>query len=164
MPKDMWKDQRFPAPKDTPWDDSYPTSLDDSFPTPKDALLNPNIDIKIIGAAPFARLIREGIEVYQLHVSPVSHETLHTEQTHNSEKKKTEQEILDEVVPPEYHDFANIFLEGEAKTLPPHRPYDHKINLEEGTEPPFRKIYNMSETELKLLKDYIDNMLGKGFI
>ena len=30
--------------------------------------------------------------------------------------------------------------------------------------PPFRKLYNMSEKELKALKDYIDNMLGKGFI
>jgi len=121
MLKDMRKDQRFPAPKDMPWNDSYPTSWDDSVPTLKDALLNPNINIKIIGAAPFARLIREGIEVYQLHISPVSpHETLCAEQTHNSEKKKTEQEILDEVVPPEYHDFTNVFSEGEAKTLPPH--------------------------------------------
>jgi len=127
--------------------------------------LNANIDIKIIGAAPFARLIQEGMEVYQLHISPVSpHKTLRAETTQNSEEKKTEQEILDEVVLPEYHDFANIFSEGEAKSLPPHRPYDHKIDLEEGMEPPFGKIYNMSETELKLLKDYIDDMLGKGFI
>jgi len=127
--------------------------------------LNANIDIKIIRAAPFARLIREGMEVYQLHISPVSpHETLRTETTQNSKEKKTEQEILDKVVPPEYHDFANVFSEGEAKSLPPHRPYDHKIDLEEGMEPPFGKIYNMSETELKLLKDYIDDMLGKGFI
>jgi len=163
--KDTQKDQWFPVLKDMPWDDSYPTLLDDSFPTLKDAPLNPNIDIKIIGAAPFARLIQEGIEVYQLHISPVSpHETLCVEQTHNSKKKKTEQEILDEVVSPEYHDFANIFSEGEAKTLPPHQPYNHKIDLEEGMEPPFGKIYNMSETELKLLKDYIDDMLGKGFI
>lgn len=29
---------------------------------------------------------------------------------------------------------------------------------------PFGKVYNMYETELKLLRDYIDNMLGKGFI
>jgi len=164
-PKPTLKDQQFPVLKNTPWDDSYPMSLDDSFSTPKDMLLDSNIDIKIIGAAPFARLIGEGIEVYQLHISPVSpHKTLRAEQTQNSREKKTEQEILDEVVPPEYHDFANIFLEGEAKTLPPHQPYDHKIDLEEGMETPFGKIYNMSEMELKLLKDYIDDMLGKGFI
>jgi len=86
-------------------------------------------NIKIIRAAPFSRLIREGIEVYQLHISPVSpHKTLHMEQTQNSEKKKTEQEILDKVVPPEYHDFTNVFSEGEAKTLPPHWPYWYGLN------------------------------------
>jgi len=141
------------------------TPLDNSFPMLKDMPLDSNINIKIIGAAPFARLIRDGTEVYQLHISPISpHKTLHVEKTQDSERKKMEQEILEEVVPPEYHDFTNIFSEGEAKTLPPHQPYYHKINWEEGMEPPFRKIYNMSETELKLLKDYIDDMLGKGFI
>jgi hypothetical protein len=46
-------------------------------PAPKDS----NIDIKIIGAAPFARLIRDGIEIYQLHISPVlPTETLRAEQ------------------------------------------------------------------------------------
>ena len=151
-PKDTPRDQQCPSPKDTPKDQQYPT--------PTGTPLDSKIDIKIIGAAPFARLIRDGIEVFQLHISPTSpHETLRAEKTQDSERKKTEQEILEEVVPPEYHDFANVFSEGEAKTLPPHRPYDHKIDLEEGMEPPFGKIYNMSETELKLLKDYIDDML-----
>jgi hypothetical protein len=67
---------------------------------------------------------------------------------------RTLQEILNKVIPPEYHKFTNIFSEGEVKNLPPHCPYNHKIDLEEGTEPPFGKIYNMSETELKLLKDH----------
>src|SRR6202045_3536294 len=30
--------------------------------------------------------------------------------------------------------------------------------------PPHGKLYNMSEVELKMLKDYLDNMLDKGFI
>src|ERR1700731_1327111 len=30
--------------------------------------------------------------------------------------------------------------------------------------PPHRKLYNMSEVELKTLKDYLDDMLDKGFI
>ena len=29
---------------------------------------------------------------------------------------------------------------------------------------PHRKLYNMSEVELKTLKDYLDDMLDKGFI
>ena len=48
--------------------------------------------------------------------------------------------------------------------MPPHRPYDLKIKTEGDSAPPFGKLYNMSEKELKALKDYIDDMLGKGFI
>ncbi|KAG5734830.1 hypothetical protein E4T56_gene626 [Termitomyces sp. T112] len=77
---------------------------------------------------------------------------------------KTEEQILSEVVPPEYHEFADVFSEGSAKKLPPHRSYDHQIDLKEGTSPPFGKIYNMSEIELWALKEYLDDMLGKGFI
>ncbi|KAG5714987.1 hypothetical protein E4T56_gene5393 [Termitomyces sp. T112] len=75
-----------------------------------------------------------------------------------------EEQILSEVVPPEYHEFADVFSEGSAKELPPHHSYDHKINLKEGTSPPFGKIYNMSKIKLQALKEYLDDMLGKGFI
>ncbi|KAG5346706.1 hypothetical protein C0989_000481, partial [Termitomyces sp. Mn162] len=51
--------------------------------------------------------------------------------------------------------------EGSAKELPPHRSYDHQIDLEEGTSPPFGKIYNMSKIKLRALKEYLDDMLGK---
>jgi len=35
-------------------------------------------------------------------------------------------------VPSEYHKFANVFSKTKAETLPPHCPYNLKINLEEG--------------------------------
>jgi hypothetical protein len=38
------------------------------------------------------------------------------------------------------------------------------IPLEEGKSPPFRLIYQMSADELKLLKEYINDNLKKGFI
>ncbi|KAG5343806.1 hypothetical protein C0989_002186, partial [Termitomyces sp. Mn162] len=38
------------------------------------------------------------------------------------------------------------------------------IDLEEGTSPPFGKIYNMSKVKLQTSKEYLNNMLGKGFI
>ncbi|KAG5329300.1 hypothetical protein C0989_009964 [Termitomyces sp. Mn162] len=63
-------------------------------------------------------------------------------------ESKTEEQILSEVVSPEYHEFADVFSEGSAKELPLHCSYDHKIDLEEGTSPPFGKIYNMSKVEL----------------
>jgi len=48
--------------------------------------------------------------------------------------------------------------------LPPHRPYDHKIQLEPGTTPPFGPLYTLSETELKALDEYIKENLTKGYI
>ena len=41
---------------------------------------------------------------------------------------------------------------------------DHSIPLEEGSKPQFGPIYNLSETELQVLKEYIETNLEKGFI
>jgi hypothetical protein len=121
--------------------------------------------ISLIGAAPFALLMKNGAEVFQLHISPVSPENLRANAVPEPPKAQlSEDELLHKVVPPEYHAYADVFSEGVAKELPPHRPYDHPIDIEEGETPPFRKMYNMSELELKSLKDYLDDMLGKGFI
>ncbi|SJL12778.1 related to TY3B TY3B protein [Armillaria ostoyae] len=67
-------------------------------------------------------------------------------------------------VPAEYHDFADVFSDSLSEKLPEHRPYDLKINLEEGTSPPLGPIYSLSESELKALREFIDNNLRSGFI
>ena len=68
-------------------------------------------------------------------------------------------------VPPEYSEFADVFDEKNADQLPPHRPnVDHEIPLIPGAKPVYGSIYNLSETELQALKEYIDKMLAKGFI
>jgi hypothetical protein len=51
-----------------------------------------------------------------------------------------------------------------AKALPKHQPWDYKIKLEEGKEPPFRPIYQLSKKELEILREYIKENLAKGFI
>jgi len=67
-------------------------------------------------------------------------------------------------VPSEYHKFANIFSKTKAETLPPHRPYDLKINLEEGAQPPVGPIYSLSASEQEALKEFIEENLNTGFI
>ena len=69
-----------------------------------------------------------------------------------------------DVVPPEFHDFLHLFGEAEAKELPPHRPYDHRIPLKPDTVPPFGPLYGMSHKELTALKAYLEENLAKGFI
>src|SRR6202041_432120 len=49
-------------------------------------------------------------------------------------------------VPEEYHDFADVFSKVKANKLPPHRPYDLKINIVERSTPPLGPIYSLSKT------------------
>ncbi len=75
----------------------------------------------------------------------------------------TMEEILTKL-PKEYHDLARAFLPSEAETLPPHRPYDHKIELLPGQTPPYSRARAMSPKELLAVRKYIDDHLAKGFI
>jgi hypothetical protein len=70
-------------------------------------------------------------------------------------------------IPLKYTAFANIFQEknNEAAPLPPHRPYDLAINLDLNNPlPPSPKIYPLAPIQEKILKDYIDKALIKGWI
>ena len=55
------------------------------------------------------------------------------------------------LIPKEYHDYADVFNKAKAMELAPHRPYDLKINLEEGSSPPIVPMYPLSQVELKTL-------------
>ena len=67
-------------------------------------------------------------------------------------------------IPSEYHEFADIFSKTKAEVLPPHHPYDLKINLEEGAQPPVGPIYSLSASEQETLKEFIEENLNTGFI
>jgi hypothetical protein len=132
--------------------------------------------ICLIGAAPFARYVNNGATAYQVHIRPInesktgSSEAIRNASTSNKPKEDktdqgdSEEELFKKTVPECYHDFVDVFSEEEAKTLPPHRDYDLKIETEDNKDPPLGKIYPMSTTELEALKNYIDEMMGKGFI
>ena len=61
-------------------------------------------------------------------------------------------ELLAQLKPLEYDEYLSIFSEEEAKALPPHHYMDHAIRLTEGEKPPFRRMYSMSDNDLKELK------------
>ena len=71
---------------------------------------------------------------------------------------------LRKLVPAQYHDLIDAFSKQKADTLPPHRPYDLSIVLEDGKTPPFGPIYPLSELELQALSDWLKDNLSKGFI
>jgi len=50
-------------------------------------------------------------------------------------------------VPPEYHEFANVFSKTKAEVFALYHPYNLKINLEEGAQPLVGPIYSLSASE-----------------
>jgi hypothetical protein len=67
-------------------------------------------------------------------------------------------------IPEEYHEFYNVFSKGKAETLPEHRPYDLKIDLEEGLAPSPGCMYSLSLLELGPLQAFIEDNVRSGFI
>ena len=55
-------------------------------------------------------------------------------------------------------------LESVRHLFTAHQLYDLRIELEEGTTPPFGPIYSLSPYELRTLHEFIDEHLAYGFI
>lgn len=68
------------------------------------------------------------------------------------------------LLPKIYCDYLDVFSRKEANELPPHRPYDHAIDLLPGKEPPYGPLYLMSRAESEELLKELKSQLGKGFI
>ena len=79
-------------------------------------------------------------------------------------KEAAEHAELLSKVPPEYHEYLDVFSKSKSAHLPPRRPCDHKIELENGAAPPFGPIYSLSEVEQLALKTFIDENLSSGLI
>jgi hypothetical protein len=68
-------------------------------------------------------------------------------------------------LPPEYHDLVDVFKHKTDFTLLPHRPrVDYTINLQPGTQPPYKKGFAYNPKQLAAIKKYIDKELPKGTI
>ena len=122
-------------------------------PTPSDSAPH----ISLIGAAAFMRACKlPGSQSFQIHLSDPSISA-------HSVSVSDENPDLSQI-PKEYHDFADVFSKAKAYKLPPHRPYDLKIDIPDGTSPPIVPMYPLSQIELKTLRDFIDEHLRSGFI
>jgi hypothetical protein len=67
-------------------------------------------------------------------------------------------------MPLKYLDFADVFLEQEAFSLPLHRDFNLKIKTLEGKVPLISYIYSLLQNELSALHDFLDQNLKLGFI
>ena len=76
-------------------------------------------EIKMIAAAPFFHVFKQkGVKLFLVSLKNVE-KTLKPKQYTNPATK----------LPPELHEFFELFLHQETKKLSPHKPYDHKIKF-----------------------------------
>ena len=67
-------------------------------------------------------------------------------------------------IPLGLRDLLRVFLGRRAYILSQNLEYNYIINLEEGKMPPNLSIYNLSYKELKILQEYLNGLLKKGYI
>ncbi|KAJ1199159.1 hypothetical protein NDU88_002997 [Pleurodeles waltl] len=67
-------------------------------------------------------------------------------------------------IPAPYKDFRDVSSEQKATELPPHRSCDCRLDLIPVAAPPCSRVYALSEPENQYLRDYLDDLLAKGFI
>jgi transposase InsO family protein len=130
----------------------------------------PAIDIAMINAAGFHRNLRkEGsvnfiTSLYEIDKLIEEKQELASSTTEDGELKETEEQMIKRLIPAEYHDLWKAFSKVESDTLAPHRPYDHRIELEAENTLGFSPLRQHSIQELMAAKKYIEENLHKGFI
>ncbi len=89
------------------------------------------------------------------------------EAKHERQPQETELQWLRRLLPEQYHDYADVFSKEASNKLPPHRPYDHKIQLEDPTDLQklgYSPLYHQPTAELEAIKKYLIENLNKGFV
>ena len=141
--------------------DSHFHFLSASAPSPSVPISTP--PVSLVGAAAFARAAKlPGTQVFYMRLRAVSVSDDSVSVFDDDDEDSGPPDLSN--VPPEYHDYADVFSEKRAYSLPPHRPYDLKIELEGDKPLTPGRLYSLSPAELDALRDFIDKNLSAGFI
>jgi hypothetical protein len=73
-------------------------------------------------------------------------------------KNAVEQPIIEQI-PPQYAEFSNVASKDNTRILAKHAPHNLAIKIILRLQPPYRPLYNLLVTELKLLQKYITEYL-----
>lgn len=109
------------------------------------------LDKYLIGNTLTADVAAITAEDYEKFMTKIKKEPLTTEQ-------------LFRRVPKCFHKYIQAWNHAEANKIPPRRKWDHRIDLIPGAKPPAKKAYGLSREQASVVKKYVDEMLGKGFI
>ena len=108
----------------------------------------------------FSNIINEAAYVGIITISSVNEHGIRIMTISIEEENK----ILMENVPIFYTEFHKVFGKEMQTELPEHGPQDIAINLLPNSELPAAKLYPMSQDELQVLKEYIEEMMKHGKI
>ena len=76
---------------------------------------------------------------------------------------KSQEKVVE--LPKEYQQFASVFSEEELQLFPPKQSWDHTVDFKVGVPDSIGcNIYPMTQKEDKVLDDFIDEQLAKGYI
>jgi hypothetical protein len=67
-------------------------------------------------------------------------------------------------LPIKYYDYADVFSKTEADKLSKSTKMAHLIKIKEGKIVLFGLIYTLSANELRVLREYLNNSMAKGWI
>jgi len=134
-----------------------------------------SFSIRSIDAAPFKTLLdrskKNKTEVFALSMTNINRKIAYNTQNdlnalNVSSIDETAQNLEDikAKLPPKYHEFLDVFDRAQSNKLPPHRSYDHKIELTSDSTPPRCRTYRMSPAKLLKVKKYLNENLSKKFI
>ncbi|QRW21043.1 Transposon Tf2-1 polyprotein [Rhizoctonia solani] len=122
-------------------------------------------DIWLVGAAQFSKYAcRSGNFTGRISFSPIHSISSASPADPAASTPEDCKRKIRSSLPEPYWDFASVFDPVKVDTLPPRRPYNMKIDLEDGKTPPFGPIYLLTQDKRAALADYIDKNLAKGFI
>jgi predicted aspartyl protease len=123
----------------------------------------PNLDICMISAnALHYNMKRPNTEFFQTSLYEISR-VLDDREPMPDEDLDT-LELIRKRLPKCYAAFRTAFSKTASNQLPPHRVYDHKIQLEQELVYGSTPLYRQSTDELRAMKEYLTEHLQRGFI
>ena len=127
------------------------------------------IDIALIGSAPFERHMKhKETEVFTTSLYEIDRIIEDKRLEERQAEEMAEQELIRQQLPQQYEEYSDVFSKAASDEMPPHRPNDYRIHLEDGTNPEqiigHSPLYKQSREELEAAREYVIDNLSKGFI
>ena len=74
------------------------------------------------------------------------------------------EKTVEEIVPPAFHTYLDVFRKELSEQMPMCKPWDHAINLMPDFVPEKSKIFLLSPDECKEMLSFVRDQLQKGYI